>query len=298
MKRIAVATLLAVSLASGLAAQTPRGGTTKPADRGVRVEVTVPASVKKEPITGRVYFMVARTDEREPRLQIGRTGTPFFGRDIENLAPGQAAIIDGTDLGTPVASLKDLPPGDYFVQAFVNVYSEFKRADGHTVWMHDDQWEGQHWNASPGNLYSKPQKIRIDSATEPIKLVADQVIPAIIPPADTEFVKRIKLQSTLLTKFWGRPIYLGATVMLPRDYASSTMKYPVLYRQGHFSLKSADRLPGRQRVPAGVDARRLPPHAGGVAAASGAVLRRQLRREFGQRRAVWRRDHAGVDTGR
>ena len=236
MKRIAVATLLAVSLASGLAAQAPRGGTTKPADRGVRVEVTVPASVKKEPITGRVYFMVARTDEREPRLQIGRTGTPFFGRDIENLAPGQAAIIDGTDLGTPVASLKDLPPGDYFVQAFVNVYSEFKRADGHTVWMHDDQWEGQHWNASPGNLYSKPQKIRIDSATEPIKLVADQVIPAITPPADTEFVKRIKIQSTLLTKFWGRPIYLGATVMLPRDYASSTMKYPVLYRQGHFSL--------------------------------------------------------------
>ena len=236
MKRIAVATLLAFGLASSLAAQTSRQGTATPADRGVRVEITVPPSVKKEPITGRVYFMVARTDEREPRLQIGRTGTPFFGRDVEKLAPGQAAIIDATDLGTPVASLKDLPPGDYFVQAFVNVYSEFKRADGHTVWMHDDQWEGQHWNVSPGNLYSRPQKVRIDSATEPIKLVADQVIPAVTVPADTEFVKRIKIQSELLTKFWGRPIYLGATVLLPRDYATSTMKYPVLYRQGHFSL--------------------------------------------------------------
>jgi len=236
MKRIAVATLLAFGLASSLAAQTSRQGTAKPADRGVRVEITVPPSVKKEPITGRVYFMVARTDEREPRLQIGRTGTPFFGRDVEKLAPGQAAIIDATDLGTPVASLKDLPPGDYFVQAFVNVYSEFKRADGHTVWMHDDQWEGQHWNVSPGNLYSRPQKVRIDAATEPIKLVADQVIPAVTVPADTEFVKRIKIQSELLTKFWGRPIYLGATVLLPRDYATSTMKYPVLYRQGHFSL--------------------------------------------------------------
>jgi len=236
MKRIAVATLLAFGLASSLAAQTSRQGTAKPADRGVRVEITVPPSVKKEPITGRVYFMVARTDEREPRLQIGRTGTPFFGRDVEKLAPGQAAIIDATDLGTPVASLKDLPPGDYFVQAFVNVYSEFKRADGHTVWMHDDQWEGQHWNVSPGNLYSRPQKVRIDAATEPIRLVADQVIPAVTVPADTEFVKRIKIQSGLLTKFWGRPIYLGATVLLPRDYATSTMKYPVLYRQGHFSL--------------------------------------------------------------
>ena len=238
MKRFAVAAFLAFGLASSLAAQTSRQGTAKPADRGVRVEITVPPSVKKEPITGRVYFMVARTDEREPRLQIGRTGTPFFGRDVEKLAPGQAAIIDATDLGTPVASLKDLPPGDYFVQAFVNVYSEFKRADGHTVWMHDDQWEGQHWNVSPGNLYSRPQKVRIDSATEPIKLVADQVIPAVAVPADTEFVKRIKIQSALLTKFWGRPIYLGATVLLPRDYATSTMKYPILYRQGHFSLAS------------------------------------------------------------
>ncbi len=132
----------------------------------------MPASVRSEPVTGRVYFMVARSGDREPRLQIGRTGTPFFGRDVEKLAPGQAAVIDATDLGTPVTSLKDLPPGDYVVQAFVNVYSEFERADGHTVWMHDDQWEGQHWNVSPGNLYSAPQTVRIDAATERIRLSA------------------------------------------------------------------------------------------------------------------------------
>ena len=202
----------------------------------MRVEITVPATVRSEPVTGRVYVMVSRTNEREPRLQIGRTGTPFFGRDVEKLAPGQAAIIDVTDLGTPVASLNDLPPGDYFVQGFVNIYSEFKRADGHVVWMHDDQWEGQHWNVSPGNLYSEPQRVRIDAATERIKLSADQVIPPVQVPADTAWVKRFKIQSALLTKFWGRPIYLGATVLLPRDYETSTVKYPVLYRQGHFSL--------------------------------------------------------------
>ena len=236
MPRIALAACLAVILAAGLAAQSPRPRTTTPAERGVRVEITVPPTVKGEPITGRVFFMVARTDEREPRLQVGRTGTPFFGRDVENLKPGQAAIIDGTDLGTPLESLKDLPPGDYVVQALVNVYSEFKRADGHAVWMHDDQWEGQRWNVSPGNLYSRPQKVHIDATTEPIKLVADQTILPVTVPADTAFVKRIKIQSALLTKFWGRPIYLGATVLLPRDYATSTVRYPVLYRQGHFSI--------------------------------------------------------------
>jgi Putative esterase len=233
--RFPTAVLVAFTLASlGVHAQRP--GASPPTDRGIRVEVTVPPSVRSEPVTGRVYFMVSRTDDREPRLQIGRTGTPFFGRDVENLKPGQAAIIDATDLGTPVASLRDLPPGDYVVQAFVNVYSAFPRADGHTVWMHDDQWEGQHWNISPGNLYSRPQRVRIDATTEPIRLVADQVIPPVTVPADTAFVKRIRIQSALLTKFWGRPIYLGATVLLPRDYDASTMKYPVLYRQGHFSL--------------------------------------------------------------
>jgi hypothetical protein len=204
--------------------------------RGVRVEITVPPSVRSEPVTGRVYVMVARTSDREPRLQIGRTGTPFFGRDVEMLPPGRAAIIDASDLGSPVESLKDIPAGDYFVQGFVNLYSEFRRADGHIVWMHDDQWEGQHWNISPGNLYSLPQRVRIGPDAEPIRLVADQVIPPVQIPADTTWVKRFKIQSALLTKFWGRPIYLGATVLLPRDYDRSTVRYPVLYRQGHFSL--------------------------------------------------------------
>ena len=91
----------------------------------------------------------ARAD-REPRRQIGRTGPPFFGRDVERLPPGQAAVIDHTDLGSPIASLRDVPPGDYFVQGFVNIYSEFRRADGHVVWMHDDQWEGQRWKRLAG----------------------------------------------------------------------------------------------------------------------------------------------------
>lgn len=204
------AAMAVVIVGSGVAAQSPQTG------RGLRVEVSFPAGVHAEPVNGRVYVMVSRANDTEPRLQIGRTGTPFFGRDVDKLAPGQAAVIDVTDLGTPIASLKDLPPGDYYVQGFVNVYSEFPRADGHTVWMHDDQWEGQHWNVSPGNLYSDPQRVRIDASTETIRLSATNRIPAVQVPADTAWVKRFKIQSALLTKFWGRPIYLGATVLLPR----------------------------------------------------------------------------------
>jgi hypothetical protein len=202
----------------------------------VAFEIRVPSTVRSQPLTGRVYVILTHDESREPRLQVGRVGAPLYGRDVERLAPGAAATIDGSDLGTPVADMADLPAGDYIVQPFVNIYSEFKRADGHTVWMHDDQWEGQNWARSPGNLYGAPQRIHFDPAVKSVvSLTADKVIPAIEPIPDTEFVQRFKIQSPSLTKFWGRPVYLGATVLLPRDYKTSTISYPVNYIQGHFS---------------------------------------------------------------
>ena len=208
------------------------------ASQKLRFDVSFIPQAHDGPITGRVFVMVTRTVDKvpEPRLQIGRTGVPFFGRDVERLAPEQIVSIDGTNLGTPIDSINDIPPGDYFVQAMVVVYTEFHRADGHVVWMHDDQWEGQRWNRSPGNLYSAVQKVHIGpGASTVIRLVADQTLPPIPVPADTKYVKRLKFQSPMLTKFWGRPIYLGAVVLLPRDYDRETISYPVNYVQGHFS---------------------------------------------------------------
>jgi hypothetical protein len=204
-----------------------------------RFEISFPAATHTSPITGRVFVMISRSNEREPRLQISRIGVPFFGRDVEKLAPDRPAVIDASDLGTPVESLSAIPPGDYWVQGFVNVYSEFRRADGHVVWMHDDQWEGQRWNRSPGNLYSAPKLVTLDpSKGYHVPLLCDRVIPPVTVPPDTEWVKRFKFQSPILSKFWGRPIYLGATVLLPRDYDKSTQSYPVLYNQGHFGLNA------------------------------------------------------------
>jgi len=203
----------------------------------LRFEISIAPSVRPEETTGRVYVILSRTDQLEPRLQIGRIGVPMFARDIERLPAGRPAAIDGTDLGHPVWDLADIPRGEYWVQAFVNVYSEFRRADGHAVWMHDDQWEGQRWNISPGNLYSTARRLTVDPLRpEVVRLTVDRKIAPIAVAANTKWVERLKFQSPMLTQFWGRPIYLGATVLLPRDYATSTTRYPVLYEQGHFSL--------------------------------------------------------------
>jgi enterochelin esterase-like enzyme len=205
-------------------------------------EISVSPAARGEPITGRVYVAITRSrDARQtPIEQTGETGVPLFGVDIQALSPGRSALIDERAFGHPVQSLRDLPRGEYWVQPFVNVYTRFARADGHTVWMHMDHWEGQSWRRSPGNIYGDPVRIMWDPGSRtPIRLVADKVIAPVQVPPDNEYVRRIKMQSTILTKWWGHPIFLGATILLPKDYdRHPNVRYPVVYSHGHFSLRA------------------------------------------------------------
>jgi hypothetical protein len=229
--------LAAVTIAAAAVAAAPPHDGWQPA-AGPRFEITFTQGAHAQPVTGMVYVAISRDNQRTPIDQTGPTGTPLFSKYVEELAPGTATAIGTEERGHPVASLSGISAGEYWVQPFVNVYTRFPRADGHTVWMHMDQWEGQNWKRSPGNLYGEPVKMRIDPAsTAPIKLVADKVIPPVQVPADTAQVKRIKIQSQILTKWWGQPIFLGATVLLPKDYdAHPDVHYPVNYQEGHFSL--------------------------------------------------------------
>jgi hypothetical protein len=204
-----------------------------------RFRITLPATFK-QPVTGRLFVIVTRSGDPEPRLQVGswRQRVEFIGHDVD-LAPGQAATLDALTLGFPFRSVRELPPGDYYVQALLNIYTRFQRADGHTIWAHMDQWEGQQFNKSPGNLYTPVGRFHLDPLSGyEIQLSLTQTIPPVQMPSDTQYVKHIKIQSRLLTQFWGQPMFLGATVLLPQGYADHpNAHYPVLYEQGHFTLK-------------------------------------------------------------
>ena len=203
-----------------------------------RFEVSFPAPAHAGPITGRIFVALARRDTPPPLQQIGNWNgqAPFFAIDVDQLAPGRAATIDAGAVGYPLNNLKQLEPGDYYIQALINVYTQFHRADGHVIWAHMDQWEGQHFTRAPGNLFSSVQRVHIDASSD-VKIETAQVIPPIQMPADTAWVKHIKIQSAMLTKFWGHPMYLGATVLLPKGYAEHPDRhYPTVYIQGHFGL--------------------------------------------------------------
>lgn len=205
-----------------------------------RFEISLPAS-HQGPVTGRVFVIISKTDDPEPRLQVGSwsSHTEFLGKDVSQLQPGQSTAMDALTMGYPFKSVRELPAGDYYVQALFTVYTRFSRADGHVIWAHNDQWEGQQFNRSPGNLYSVAQHVHLDPLSGyGMRLELTNTIPSIPLPTDTKYVKHIKIQSKLLTQFWGQPIYLGATVLLPEGYdANPEAHYPVLYEQGHFGLQ-------------------------------------------------------------
>ncbi|MFO7981667.1 MAG: hypothetical protein R6V00_12685, partial [Candidatus Aminicenantes bacterium] len=116
-------------------------GCVKKAENGLSFEISFPESIHPDSVTGRVYVMVAENKNREPRFQIGTGGVPFFGKDIQNLDPDIPVGIDESHFGYPLESLSELPPGEYYVQGFVNIYTRFERSDGHVLWLHNDQWE-------------------------------------------------------------------------------------------------------------------------------------------------------------
>lgn len=205
-------------------------------------EITYSKSLHPGPITGRVFVAISRKETPEPQMQVGGlTGAPFFGADVTALQPGAPAKIARSAPGFPFNTLDSLPPGDYWVQAFLSVYSEFKRADGHTIWAHDAQWTERQLKNAPGTLVSVPQHLHLDThAGFHLKIELTRSLGPIAVPHDDEYVKFEKIQSKMLTAFWGRPMYLGAVVLLPRGYAQHPdVRYPGIWWQGHFQLMPA-----------------------------------------------------------
>ncbi|MCH7823734.1 MAG: enterochelin esterase-like enzyme [Acidobacteria bacterium] len=207
------------------------------------------------PVTGRVYVVLSRTDEREPRLQTGLTGIPLWGVDVSGFTAGDSVMIDSDDdavIGYPLEQISAIPDGSYFVQAFLNVYTTFERSDGHVLQMHLNSGAGQSVFRAPGNAHSMVERLVVSTRSpRVVDLDISQVIPPIEPPIagevlqqgnppDTERVKFVKMRSDVLSEFWGRDMYIGANVLLPAGYEADTdTYYPTIYSQGHFPGRGA-----------------------------------------------------------
>ena len=229
---------IAGALLTGTALVFTQDITVRPSNT-VRFSVTFGSSQSTSALDGRLLLMLSTDASREPRFQISdaMNTQAIFGIDVEGLKPGQEASFTGDVLGYPIEILSGVPPGTYTAQALLHRYETFRRGDGHTVKLPMDRGEGQQWNRAPGNLYSKPTKVTIEpDKAAVIRIALDQVIPPIPDPPTTKFIKHVRIQSDRLTKFWGRPMHLGAHVLVPAGFEEHPeARYPLAIFHGHFA---------------------------------------------------------------
>ncbi len=176
------------------------------------------------PKDGRLFVVLSRTNNPEPGFQLGRSGInapQTWARDLKQPTPGSTVTLDQSAFGFPLTNMLDLPAGDYFIQAVFDSNADLRSAD------------------APGNLYSEVRKHKVDPLhDEPIALELTREIPPEQLPADTDLVKFVKIQSKLLSDFFGRPIFLRAGVILPRDYSREpSRRYPLWIRVGGLNVR-------------------------------------------------------------
>lgn len=244
-------TFAAVALASTIGSLQTALAAPAYGPKDLSVQLSVADGLLNSSINGRilVLFAPAGTDPLEdtdvtssPDLFFGKNVYRFDGGDISTLSGGDG-VQPRTDVyGFPNVSLSDVAAGDYSVQAYLNVYTTAHRSDGSTVSVRFPQGDGQLPEAGPGSLITEIQNFTISGGAQTIKLTFDSIVPVeefngteIGGPSqgnyvDTDFVKYVKIRSTVLSNFWNRDMYVGATVLLPAGYntSSATTRYPVI----------------------------------------------------------------------
>jgi hypothetical protein len=192
-----------------------------------QISVSYSKTAYDQPFSGKV-FLYLNKDNHEPKSgYVGIEFFPCFAIEVKNVQPGQEVIFDDKAVSYPTA-LSDLERNEYYVQA---------------VW--DRNLGGRAVAETPGNIYSKPTKMKF---TKNLKEVFTVQCTEVIPEksfVDTKFTKELKVQSTLLSAFHHKPYSLATAVTLPKSYYDQPQKrYPVVFNVfgygGDYHFRSGD----------------------------------------------------------
>jgi S-formylglutathione hydrolase FrmB len=239
-----------------------------PAHRFFHVQL---GDAETQPVSGRLLlFAIAAKDAEAAAKENGGDGkvdevdtSPFFptqtavaAREVSRLAPGQAIDIDTDQIAFP-QGWSQLPAGDYYVQAVLDVH-------------HDYNYHGR----DGGDLASKVVKLHLPAAAMPDLALTD-VLPERkawdIPKrymSETslkhfdearQHTQAIDFVSPALSAFWGRSIHMRGWVMLPPGYdPKAKATYPTVYYT-HGYGGDADSLAGSAAMVYGATAEKLMP---------------------------------------
>ncbi len=193
-----------------------------------------PASTK--PASGRLLLFAISAKDAEPDKNgvvesvdanpFRATESAVAAQEINYLPPGRDIAVDADELSYP-KPFAQLPPGDYYVQAVLDV-------------DHSYSYSGR----GAGDLVSDVLKMHLPSDSMP-ELALTRTLPAKDPwelpatasaqeraavPAARQHASLIDFTSPSLTAFWGRPIAMRGRVLTPPDYAADVAtRYPTVY---------------------------------------------------------------------
>lgn len=204
------------------------------------VEVAVPEAVRNLAQDARLVVVVSDSAAREPRLRIGDLGAEaptLLGVDVAKGSRDPVVKVGASATVFPWDRAGQLPPGTYAFQA--------------VLMTNRDLW----FPGAPGNWFSKPVVARVEvGQRSAVKVALSETIPAETLPADQGLVRYRKIRSAVLSRFWGRDIFVRVGVVLPATWESQPMRrYPVVIDIGGFgsrfhragSMFRENRQPGR-----------------------------------------------------
>ena len=222
-----VTRILGVLILIGVSIAGPAGDVGAQGRRSLRFEVAAPAGVESAAVNGRLIIVVAPTSGRqapEPRHRIGSVGadaTPMAAVDVDQLVTGQTVVVDETAATFPFERLSDLPAAEYDVQAVLDV-SRSIRMPG-----------------APGNWYSQPQRVSVQSDRDlVVSLALTEQVQTERTPSDTEHIRYIHVRSERLSAYHARPVVLRAAVILPRGFdREPSRQYPIRISVGGYGQR-------------------------------------------------------------
>jgi S-formylglutathione hydrolase FrmB len=158
------------------------------------------------------------------------TETSVAAREVDHWAPGQMVDIDTDGLAFP-ANWSQLPPGDYVVQAVLDV-------------NHDYNYTGR----GAGDIVSDVVTMHLPAIGAPVVMPVITLahtlpahdpwqLPESVPLATRKSWEQAHQHATLidflspsLSAFWGRPIHMRGWALTPPGYdAHAATRYPVVY---------------------------------------------------------------------
>lgn len=164
---------------------------------------------------GRIFLFFSQNQWAEPRTQTWPgpwTQGEYFAASLEGVDGTNAIVLDGSEgwTGTAAYALEEVPPGEYRLQV---------------LWDQDREESGIN---APGNLYSEVVTAQIGQPVE-LKLELNRQIGE-RKVIEHPLVREVELASDTLSAWWGRPVHVKASVLLPAGYREGSGRaYPVRY---------------------------------------------------------------------